>query len=47
LNDKHNAKLSKKEEAVMVEQFGEDYLKYREKVPAFFPKRLPRIKDIS
>ncbi len=30
-------RLSKKEEAVMIAQFGEEYLEYREKVPSFIP----------
>lgn len=30
-------KLSQKEEAVMIENFGEDYKVYSKKVPAFFP----------
>ena len=31
-------RLSKKEETVMVEKYGESYLKYKREVPAFFPK---------
>ncbi|HWQ38329.1 MAG TPA: isoprenylcysteine carboxylmethyltransferase family protein [Burkholderiales bacterium] len=32
------AHLAKREEADMVEQFGDDYRRYRERVPAFFPR---------
>jgi len=37
-------RLSKKEEEVMIAEFGEEYLEYREKVPAFIPIRIRRNK---
>lgn len=33
------ARLAKREEAAMVEQFGDAYRRYRERVPAFIPRR--------
>lgn len=39
-------RLAKTEEANLIEAFGEKYLEYRAKVPAFFPNRMIRIKDL-
>lgn len=39
-------KLAKKEEKVMLDQFGEDYIKYMKEVPAFIPRKLIRFRDI-
>lgn len=39
-------KLSKQEETVMIESFGEEYLEYRKTVPAFVPNRMIRFKDL-
>jgi methanethiol S-methyltransferase len=32
------ARLAKREEAEMLEQFGDAYRSYKERVPAFFPR---------
>lgn len=39
-------KLAKHEEEVMIENFGEKYLDYKDKVPAFMPKKMIRCKDL-
>jgi len=36
-------RLSKREEEVMIAEFGEEYLDYMEKVPAFIPRKISKI----
>jgi len=39
-------RLAKKEEELMIKTFNEDYIKYKEEVPAFIPNRRIRLKDL-
>ncbi|WHH60000.1 isoprenylcysteine carboxylmethyltransferase family protein [Petroclostridium sp. X23] len=41
------ARLSKKEEKVMIETFGQEYLDYKEQVPAFIPNKRITLRDIA
>jgi len=41
------ARLSKREEKEMTEQFGERYLKYKKEVPAFVPRRIITAAEVS
>ncbi|ABR49399.1 isoprenylcysteine carboxyl methyltransferase [Alkaliphilus metalliredigens QYMF] len=39
------SRLAKKEEKVMITEFGEAYLQYRERVPAFIPKMRTKVSE--
>ncbi|MBZ4646620.1 MAG: isoprenylcysteine carboxyl methyltransferase [Clostridia bacterium] len=41
------ARLSKKEERVMIDTFGQRYLEYKARVPAFIPNKWITFKDIG
>jgi hypothetical protein len=40
-------RLSKKEEKIMIEAFGQEYLEYKEQVPAFIPNKRITLRDIA
>ena len=40
-------RLAKKEEKVMIDTFGEEYIEYMKKVPRFIPKKIITFKDLS
>lgn len=40
-------RLSRREEKKMIEQFGERYLEYKEKVPAFVPRRMITTSEVT